>query len=236
MSNENENEKQQQPSEAQEAQAPVEGVAPTEASSEEKKEPKKVPPKAAAKSESGESPAVKEKPVAAKAAAEAPKKEQAPPPPPPEPGRYGQLLMANGFSPTALGKDATGIEIIELKSVELRDACRFLRDSSASQFDLLVSVSGVDWKDRLEAVYHLYSTKTFDKVALKATAVDEKLPSVVSVWQTADWHERETYDLFGIVFEGHPNLTRILMPSDWIGYPMRKDYKVDDPRLVWNER
>lgn len=158
------------------------------------------------------------------------------PPPPPEPGRYSQLLMANGFSPTPLGKDNAGVEMLELKADELREACRLLRDSSGSLFDLLVSVSGVDWKERLEAVYHLYSTKTFDKLVIKATAKDEKLPSVVPVWQTADWHERETYDLFGIVFEGHPNLKRILMPSDWIGYPLRKDYELKDPRLVWNER
>ncbi|MCA9807560.1 MAG: NADH-quinone oxidoreductase subunit C, partial [Cyanobacteria bacterium HKST-UBA06] len=52
----------------------------------------------------------------------------------------------------------------------------------------------------------------------------------------ADWHEREAYDLFGIQFDGHPNLKRILMPDDWVGHPLRKDYTVDDPRLVWNER
>ncbi len=183
--------------------------------------------------------AEKPKPVAAKAAAAekpaAPKKEETPPPPP-EPGPYATLLGKLGFSPAPLGKDATGMEMIELKSSEFLNAAVALRDNAEAQFDLLVSVSGVDWKDRLEAVYHLYSTKTFDRLALKVTAVDEKIPSVVSVWQTADWHERETYDLFGIVFEGHPNLERILMPVDWIGHPMRKDYKVEDPRLVWNER
>jgi NADH-quinone oxidoreductase subunit C len=151
-------------------------------------------------------------------------------------GQYGQFLMANGFSPTALGNDAVGIEMIGIKANELLAVAQCLRDNNAAQFDLLLSVSGVDWKDRLEAVYHLYSTRTFHKMLLKVTALDEKVPSVVSVWQTADWHERETYDLFGIVFEGHPNLKRILMPSDWIGYPLRKDYKMDDPRLVWNER
>lgn len=235
-------------------QAPENQDTPTEASAEapagdekpeKKPAPKKPAKKAAPKSESSEGedkpaadkPAEKapaaEKPAAAAKAAP-PKKEE--PPPPPEPGRYGQLLLANGFHPTALGNAANGQETLELKANELLEACRFLRDNDGAQFDLLVSVSGVDWQDRLEAVYHLYSTKTFDRLAVKATAVDEKLPSVVSVWMTADWHERETYDLFGIVFEGHPNLKRILMPADWVGYPMRKDYKVEDPRLVWNER
>lgn len=237
MSNENE---KLQPSEAQEA------ASETTAEVTEKKTPKKAPPKAPAKKAapkvtSAEAPAEHEKPAAEKTAApavkaEPPVKKEEAPPPPPEPGRYGQLLIANGFSPSPLGNDATGMEMMTVDASELLAACRFLRESSASQFDLLVSIAGVDWKDRLEAVYHLYSTYTYDKVALKATAVDEKLPSVSSVWKTADWHERETYDLFGIIFEGHPKLERILMPSDWIGYPMRKDYTVNDPRLVWNER
>jgi NADH-quinone oxidoreductase subunit C len=71
---------------------------------------------------------------------------------------------------------------------------------------------------------------------MKVNAVDEHVSSLTPVYPAADWHEREAFDLFGIVFDGHPNLKRILMPSDWIGYPMRKDYKVTDPRLVWNER
>jgi NADH-quinone oxidoreductase subunit C len=109
-----------------------------------------------------------------------------------------------------------------------------LRDQA--DFDLLLSCSGVDWKDRLESVYHLYSTKTHKYVALKVTAENEHSPSLTPVWPAADWHERETYDLVGIHYDGHPNLTRILMPIDWLGHPLRKDYKVDDPRLVWNER
>lgn len=239
MSNENENDKQAQQQPEAEAKAADEKPA---------KPVKKPAAKAASSSEEGaaggsDSPAEKPKPAAAKAAgakAEAvkkdvPKKEETPPPPP-EPGKYAQLLMVNGFHPTPLGNDAKGQEMVDVKADELLSVCRFLKENEGSRFDLLVSVSGVDWKDRLEAVYHLYSTKTFERLVLKATAVDEKLPSVVSVWITADWHERETYDLFGIVFEGHPNLKRILMPSDWVGFPLRKDYKVEDPRLVWNER
>lgn len=210
-----------------------------EAASTGEEKPKPVPKKAVKKSEpaeAGEKPAVAAKADGEASAQKEPVKKEVEPPPPPEPGRYGQLLIANGYSPKALGKDAGGMEMIELQAKELQDACRFLRDSDASRFDLLVSVSGVDWKDRLEVVYHLYSTHTFERLCLKATAIDGKLPSLMPVWHGADWHERETYDLFGIIFEGHPNLTRILMPSDWIGHPLRKDYVVEDPRLVWNER
>ncbi|HWV45928.1 MAG TPA: NADH-quinone oxidoreductase subunit C, partial [Nitrospira sp.] len=81
-----------------------------------------------------------------------------------------------------------------------------------------------------------YSTKSHKYLALKVTAVNEHSPSLMPVWPAADWHERETYDLLGIHYDGHPNLTRILMPTDWLGHPLRKDYKVNDPRLVWNER
>lgn len=164
------------------------------------------------------------------------KRQAAEAPPPPEHGVYGKLLESQGFHPVPLGRDAVGIETIEVKAEELLEASRVLRDHPDARFDLLLSVSGVDWKTRLEVVYHMTSTKTFDKLAVKVTAVDDKVPSITSVWRGADWHERETYDLFGITFEGHPALRRILMPADWVGYPMRKDYQVADPRLVWNER
>ncbi len=228
MSNENETDNKQPSVEGSETPSSGE----VEAS---KPVPKKAVKKSAeVKAASEGSSEAAEKPAAPKAPpkAEAPKEEALPP----SPGKYGELLIANGFHPTPLGNDNGGLEMMQLKPEELRDACLILRDNPASQFDLLISVSGVDWKTHLEGVYHLYSTKTFDKVVLKATAVEDKLPSVVPVWLTADWHERETYDLYGIVFEGHPNLKRILMPSDWIGFPMRKDYQVLDERLVWNER
>ncbi len=237
---------EQQPIEPKEVKEPVSaeaGEAPEEAVAEKPAKParKAVTPKASAEEGAAAEPSAdgeakpKAKPAAAAAKAAPAKKEEVPPPPP-EPGRYAQLLMANGFKPVPLGNDAGGIEMIELNPSELREACQFLRDSDASRFDLLVSIAGVDWKTSLQAVYHLYSTATYQKLAIKATAVDDKLPSVESVWITADWHERETYDLFGIIFEGHHKLERILMPADWIGHPMRKDYKVEDPRLVWNER
>ena len=78
---------------------------------------------------------------------------------------------------------------------------------------------------RFEVVYHLFSISRHHRIRLKAmVGENETIPSVISVWGTADWLEREAYDMYGIVFDGHPNLTRILMPDDWDGYPLRKDY------------
>lgn len=156
------------------------------------------------------------------------------PPAPPAPGPYAQKLIDAGFHPVIVANAANGAETIEIVADELRAVSTWLKDEQ--KLDLLVSVAGVDWKTHRQAVYHLYSTYTNESLVLKANANDDNLPSVVSVWPGADWHEREAFDLFGIVFEGHPDLRRILMPSDWLGYPMRKDYTVDDPRLVWNER
>jgi NADH-quinone oxidoreductase subunit C len=108
--------------------------------------------------------------------------------------------------------------------------CRLLRDEPALRFELCASVSGVDYgvevSQRLHAVYHLLSMTFRRRVRLEVSldADDAHVPSIVDVYPTADWHERETWDMFGIVFDGHPALTRILMPDDWDGHPQRKDY------------
>ncbi len=112
----------------------------------------------------------------------------------------------------------------------IAEVCQTMRDDESLRFELCSSVSGVDYlgKDerRLHAVYHLTSLTYRRRIRLEAavTADDPHLPSVTSVYPTADWQERETYDMFGIIFDGHPGLTRILMPDDWEGHPQRKDY------------
>ena len=178
---------------------------------------------------------------AAEAAAESkpappPVKKEAPPSEPPKPGVVGQRLSALGITTKPSGNDAMGIEMIDVAASDLLRVAELVRGDEQIQMDLLVSVSGVDMKDYRQSVYHLVSTKSHKSLAIKVTAVDEKVPSVVSIWPGAEWHERESYDLFGIIYEGHPDLRRILMPSDWIGHPMRKDYVNTDARLVWNER
>jgi NADH-quinone oxidoreductase subunit C len=120
------------------------------------------------------------------------------------------------------------------------DLCRTLRDDEGLRFELCSSVSGVDYgspdgggpdgvgevAQRLHVVYHLLSMTYRRRIRLEvALDVDDPhVPSVVEVYPTADWHERETWDMFGVVFDGHPALTRILMPDDWEGHPQRKDY------------
>ncbi|MBC7299581.1 MAG: NADH-quinone oxidoreductase subunit C [Nocardia sp.] len=105
-----------------------------------------------------------------------------------------------------------------------------LRDDSALRFELCLGVSGVHYPDdtdrELHAVYHLQSITHGRRVRLEVSApdADPHIPSLFSVYPTNDWHERETYDFFGIVFDGHPSLTRITMPDDWRGHPQRKDY------------
>jgi NADH-quinone oxidoreductase subunit C len=118
---------------------------------------------------------------------------------------------------------------LHVKPERIREVCQIMRDDESLRFELCSSVSGVDYLGsdarRLHAVYHLTSMTYRRRVRLEAAVgVDGHLPSVTSVYPTADWQEREAYDMFGIVFDGHPNLTRILMPDDWEGHPQRKDY------------
>src|SRR5437763_9422184 len=102
--------------------------------------------------------------------------------------------------------------------------CRFLRDQLA--FDLLSCISGVDMLDHLETVYHMWSTTRGQLLQIKVRLDHEKpeVDSVVSVWPTANWLERETYDLYGIKFAGHPDLRRMLLDDDFVGYPLLKSF------------
>jgi NADH-quinone oxidoreductase subunit C len=125
---------------------------------------------------------------------------------------------------------------------DLVRVCRFLRDEPEIHFDFLSSVVGVDRLNlpdsspRFEVVYHLYSLQYKRRLRLKVRVDEgESIPSVTGVWESANWHEREVFDLFGVPFEGHPNLRRILMPDDWEGHPLRKDYPVEASPKWWEE-
>ena len=118
---------------------------------------------------------------------------------------------------------------VHVKPAAVLDVARVLRDDPNLRFELLSSVSGVDYPaqvERLHAVYHFTSMTYRRRLRVEAavSVEDPHLPSVCAVYPTADFHERETWDMFGIVFDGHPGLTRILMPDDWDGHPQRKDY------------
>jgi NADH-quinone oxidoreductase subunit C len=120
---------------------------------------------------------------------------------------------------------------IKVAPDRIKDVAAFLRDDERLRFDLLMCLSGVDYTGgKLGVVYHLNSTKLDQKIVLKVdvTADHPHCQSVESVWKTANWHEREAFDLYGIMFDGHPDLRRILLPDDWEGHPMRKDYQVPE--------
>jgi len=117
----------------------------------------------------------------------------------------------------------------------IREACALLRDDSDCPFNFLADITCVDWfpsEPRFEVVYHLLSIPKRERVRLKVRlgSASPKLDSVTSVWPGANYFEREIYDLFGVRFAGHPYLRRLLMPDDWEGYPLRKDYPVEGYR------
>jgi NADH-quinone oxidoreductase subunit C len=137
---------------------------------------------------------------------------------------------------------------IEVSPEEIAAVCRFLKEDADLQFNLLNCITGLDffepdpkkakkkdWEPHLEVVYHLSSTTKKHAVVVKVQLprwADEQqrslpeLPTVSAVWSTANWHEREVYDLMGVRFVGHPDLCRILCPEDWTGHPLRKDYEM----------
>lgn len=154
-----------------------------------------------------------------------------------EPGPIAALLIENGLQVEPISPDAHGVETIRVERDLLLQVGYFLRDDERCQFDFLVSVTGLDWQTHRESVYHLEKLATAERLAIKVNAdANERSPSLYPVWPAVDWHEREAYDLLGIIYEGHPDLRRILMPNYWVGYPLRKDYQENDPRLVWNKR
>jgi NADH-quinone oxidoreductase subunit C len=145
---------------------------------------------------------------------------------------FAEALLENGVPRGAVDQVTVdrGEITFYVRREHLREMCRTLRDDPALRFELCNSVSGVDYgadvDRRLHVVYHLMSMTYRRRIRLEVSvdADDAHVPSIVEVYPTADWHERETWDMFGVVFDGHPALTRILMPDDWEGHPQRKDY------------
>jgi NADH-quinone oxidoreductase subunit C len=124
---------------------------------------------------------------------------------------------------------------INVERSSIRDACELLRQNADCPYNYLADVTCVDWfpsEPRFEVVYHLLSHSKKERVRLKVRldGGSPALDSVTAVWPAANYFEREVFDLFGIRFAGHPYLRRILMPEDWEGYPLRKDYPVEGYR------
>ncbi|MBD2137552.1 NAD(P)H-quinone oxidoreductase subunit J [Anabaena sp. FACHB-1237] len=144
-------------------------------------------------------------------------------------GKVSQWLAENGFSHEFLELDANGVEIIKVAKDFLLPTSTALY---AYGFNCLQCQGGIDLGpgEELVSFYHLIkigdNADRPEEVRVKVFLPRENpvLPSVYWIWKTADWQEREAYDMYGIVYEGHPNLKRILMPEDWVGWPLRKDY------------
>ena len=129
---------------------------------------------------------------------------------------------------------------IRIQPTLILDVCAALRSDSETPFNYLSDLTCVHYPDRKEApfevVYNLYSISKNERVRLKAAADGEGIDSVTSVWPSADWPEREVYDLFGVVFRNHPDLRRILLPPDWEGHPLRKDYPLEFIENAWTAK
>ena len=139
-------------------------------------------------------------------------------------GAFGALVLSDA--------EYRGETTITVEGAEIVKICTFLRDDCGYNF--LSDLCGVDYlgrAPRFEVVYNMYNItdKTRLRVKILVGEVDPSVDTVSGVWSTANWHERECWDLMGISFNNHPDLRRILMPADWVGFPLRKDYPVQGP-------
>ena len=117
---------------------------------------------------------------------------------------------------------------------DLRKLAEYLRSDPEMYFDYMFCLTGVDWVTHMTVIYHLNSTVNAHSIVMKVKIQDREKPEVDTVcdlWKTAEFHEREVYDLFGIKFKNHPDLRRIFLDEDWVGFPLRKDYK-DEANIV----
>jgi NADH-quinone oxidoreductase subunit C len=184
------------------------------------------------------------KPPAAPAAPAAKPPAAAAPPKPPAPPKEGPVALDNElvkrykekFGPAILEAWTDRKQAILVVAREvLAEIALYSRDGE--KFDWLSDLTAVDWpkrEKRFDVVLNMYSFEKNERLRLKAQATaDERVPSVQGIWTTANWMEREVYDMFGIVFEGHPDLKRILLPDEWQGFPLRKDYDILTQDTAW---
>lgn len=129
-------------------------------------------------------------------------------------------------------KDAVGTPIILVEVNDIVDVAHFLKNDESQSYDYLACLGGAEYKEHFSVIYNLHSMTRHKRLTLQVNLPKDnpKVLSVSEVWKTADWHERETYDMYGIIFINHPNLKRILCPDDWEGFTLRKDFKLKEPQ------
>jgi NADH-quinone oxidoreductase subunit C len=136
-------------------------------------------------------------------------------------------LKLSGFFPLASFEASTDWITISIEPTEIRSTALQIRNTAGLDFDYLFCLTCIDWKTHFTMVYHFNSTIHRHSMVIKAK-LDRNLPEIESlsdIWQTAEFHEREVYDLFGVKFLNHPDLRRLFMTDDWEGWPLRKDYE-----------
>jgi NADH-quinone oxidoreductase subunit C len=223
---------------AKDAQAPppaAEKPAPPQAAATDKPAPPKAP--------ASDKPAPPKAPAAAGHAA-----------PPKAPPRKGPVItteisgdplidrIKERFGDSITESVATlGQQIVRVKRDSLIDLCRYLHDDQEALFDMCADLTAVHWPDKkgeeFEIVIQLYSVPKNRRLRIKASIADgESCPTVTPIWAGADWMEREVYDMFGVKFEGHPDLRRILLPQDWPGHPLRKEYPIEYRDNEWTDK
>lgn len=152
------------------------------------------------------------------------------PNPDPAPSQFAARLQSEHPDWVSESIDALGETTIVVAREHIVAACRHLKTAAGLDFDFLADLCGFDRgpeeEPRFEVNYHLFSTSRHHRLRLKVLLNEEDphVETVTGVWRTANWHERETYDLFGVIFDGHPDLRRILLPDDWQGHALRKDF------------
>jgi NADH:ubiquinone oxidoreductase subunit C len=142
--------------------------------------------------------------------------------------------LVSGIVPDAVFEENKQFLMVTVASNRLHQLLKSLKENATTGFDYLFCISGADFQNKLMVVYHLESTVHKHQIVLKAVAENREKPeldSIVDLYKGAELHENEIFDLFGIVFKGHPNLRRMFMPDDWNGFPLRKDY-VDEVNIV----
>jgi len=142
--------------------------------------------------------------------------------------------LISSWEPSAELIDGPQYLEVVVPSAQFRALAEKLRFDNQTQFDYMFNMTCVDWNDHFQTIYHLESTKLNHALVLKAKIADHNQPEVdtiCDIWRTAELHEREVFDLFGVKFNQHPDLRRLLLTDEWVGHPLRKDY-VDEVNMV----